>query len=262
MDTFWVYTSVRDEEHLMPFFLRHYLDYADRVIVQDCGSTDRTKAIVKASGATLIETEPWGMDEVRRRNESMRFVQDSRGKTQWCACVDSDEFLVGDFDRAFDEADKIGCKVMQTIGITMLADGFPIDDGRQIYEICTTGARAGAEKPCIVRTDAEFLWSAGKHFIDSPGTKVAFSRIWLLHYRYMGKAYTASRNAKNYANSTEKATAWSCAPDYVGDQSPDGVQASLNRKDFSDFRGMIADSLNWPSPMHGWTDRQQPFFVT
>lgn len=247
----------------MPFFLRHYLSYADRVIVQDCGSTDRTKEIVRESGAELIETEPWGMDEGRRRDESMRFVADARNHTEWCACVDADEFLVGDFDRAFAEADAIGCKVLQTIGITMLADGFPKDDGRQIYEICHTGSRGGAEKPAIVRTNAEFLWGLGRHFIDSKGTKVALSRIFLLHYRYMGKEYTKIRSARNYENSPNKATAWSCAPDYQGDISPDGVQRSLDRKAYGDVGPMILASLTWKSPLQGWSNlRQQPFFIT
>lgn len=200
----------------MPFFLRHYMDYADRIVIQDCGSRDRTKQIVKEAGVDLIETEPWGMDEVRRRDESMQFVRACGGRAEWCACVDADEFLIGDFDRAFDEANAIRCDVLFTVGWSMTCDGLPQDDGRQIYDICDRGILGGCAKPCIARSGLGFVWSSGRHFVETRDTKVMASRIHLLHYRWLGYEYTRARNSRNYGNSPDKGTAWACADSYTG----------------------------------------------
>lgn len=244
MDDFWVYTSVRDEEHIMPFFLRHYMDYADKVIVQDCGSKDRTKQIVKNAGAELYDSGEWGMDEGRRRDEANALVLSLVGKCRWVACVDADEFILGDFDKAFESAEEDKCDVIHCMGYTMLAPEFPKDDGKsQIYDICYMGIQAGAEKPCVAKTGSRFLWSLGKHFIDSPGTRISLSGLALLHYRYLGYEYTKSRSAKNYANSPNKATAWCCAPNYTGDESPDGVRRALEGNKAQDLRKRLIEHL-------------------
>lgn len=203
----------------MPFFLRHYSDYADKIIVQDCGSQDGTQGLVRHFGADLIETEPWGMDEVRRRNESMEFVLACKDKTEWCACVDCDEYLIGDFDRAFDEATENSCDVLMTVGWIMTCDGLRDYDGRNIYEVCDQGILGGVAKPCIARAGTNFAWSSGRHFVESIGTRVLCSRIHLLHYRWLGYEYTKARNERNYQRSPDKGTAWACADWYVGPHS-------------------------------------------
>lgn len=223
MDCIWVYTSVRDEEHLMPFFLRHYMSFADKVFVEDCGSKDSTKDIVRSAGAELIEDEPWGMDEDRRRNDAEVFVREARDKAEWCICPDADEFVLGQFGKAFDAADEHHFDVLHTTGCTMLGPGFPKDDGRQIYDTWQMGTVSGASKPIVVRGGAHFRWSLGKHFIETPETKVGTAPLYLLHYRYMGKDYTKHRNAKNWKNSPDKGTAWACDPDWRGEGSADHI---------------------------------------
>jgi len=207
----------------MPFFLRHYLTISDRVVVQDCGSVDGTMEMVRGSGATLIPTGAWGMDERRRRDDSQEFVEYAAGKCEWVIAVDADEFVLGDFDRAFADGARTHCDVLHTVGWTMTGDGFPVDDGRQIYQISPTGIKAGAAKPIIVRPGSKFLWSSGRHFIETPETRVAEPLLHLLHYRYLGYEYTKQRNARNYERSVEKLTAHTCSPNYKGAESANEV---------------------------------------
>lgn len=215
-DRLWVYTSVRDEEHLMPFFMRHYKTIADKIIVQDCGSTDKTCEIARAGGAEVKLTGEWGMDETRRRHESHQFVHEAAPRARWCIAVDADEFILGDFDRAFRDGEKANAEVLQTVGWTMTGNGFPEDDGRQIYEISNNGICAGAAKPCICRPGGDFLWSAGRHFIETQQTRIMHPLLHLLHFRYLGEIYTRIRNERNWARSPNKLTAFTCASDWVG----------------------------------------------
>lgn len=225
MDRIWVYTSVRDEEELMPFFMRHYLSIAEKVVVQDAGSTDATRSICQHYGAEFRGSEPWGMDERRRRDDAQQFVHEAAGKTQWVIAPDADEFVMGDFDRAFADAARLHCDVLHTLGWTMHGTGLPQDDGRsQIYELSNLGVNLGGEKPIVVRAGGDFLWSSGRHFIETQHTRIACPLLHLLHYRYMGYEYTKKRNARNYERSVEKLAARTCAPDYTGDESAAGAE--------------------------------------
>lgn len=209
----------------MPFFLRHYLTIADKIVVQDCGSTDRTRAICQHYGAEFLDSGTWGMDERRRRDDAQQFVHEAAGKCEWVIAPDADEFVLGDFNRALNDAARLHCDVLHTIGWTMHGEGLPKDDGHsQIYELSNLGVRLGGEKPIVVRSGGDFLWSAGKHFIETQRTRIACPLLHLLHYRYLGFAYTKARNARNYERSVEKLTARTCAPDYTGDESAAGAE--------------------------------------
>ena len=43
-----VYTVAWNEEKILPHFLRHYARFADRIVVYDNGSNDRTRDIIFA----------------------------------------------------------------------------------------------------------------------------------------------------------------------------------------------------------------------
>jgi glycosyltransferase involved in cell wall biosynthesis len=212
----WVYTSVRDEKHIIPFFFRHYSKIADRNVVQDAGSTDGTQEIVRQLLGELIQDEPWGLDEIRRRNDSHKFVREyAKDKAKWCLCVDVDEFVVGDFDQAIRDADRYGADVVQCTGWTMKNDGWPENDGRQIYDIAPWGNQGGASKPALARAGSVFEWSAGRHFVETQETRVMHPTLHLLHYRYLGAAYIRARNKRNWERSDNKLTAWSCSPEFT-----------------------------------------------
>ena len=200
----------------MPFFMRHYKTIADKIIVQDCGSTDRTCDIASDAGAEVQLTGTWDMDEKRRRDDSQQFVHEAAPCARWCIAVDADEFILGDFDRAFADGERQNAEVLQTIGWTMTGNGFPADDGRQIYDITDTGLMSGAAKPCVCRAGAQFLWSVGRHYVETQHTRIMPPLLHLLHYRYLGEVYTRIRNERNWARSPDKMTAFTCSSEWTG----------------------------------------------
>lgn len=44
----WIVAAVRNEEWMLPYFLRHYEPFADRIIIYDDDSTDATREIAAA----------------------------------------------------------------------------------------------------------------------------------------------------------------------------------------------------------------------
>ena len=52
--------------------------------------------------------------------------------------------------------------------------------------------------------------------------------LHLLHFRYMGYAYTKARNDKNWENSPDKGTAHTCDPNYTGAHSAHSAGEGVN----------------------------------
>jgi glycosyltransferase involved in cell wall biosynthesis len=46
----------RNEQHILPYSLRHYATFCERIFVHDMGSTDGTLEIAKSFGATSSMT--------------------------------------------------------------------------------------------------------------------------------------------------------------------------------------------------------------
>lgn len=78
---------VRDEEGLLPGCLASVRDAVERIVVVDTGSRDRSAAIAREHGATLVE-HPWADDFAAARNAALAHV-----RTRWILVLDADERL-------------------------------------------------------------------------------------------------------------------------------------------------------------------------
>lgn len=192
-----VYALCFNEETILPYFLRYYQSIAKRVIVYDNDSTDRSREIVKASGAELrrFQTKGEHSDRVQTLIKSTCY-RESRGQADWVIVVDMDEFihhpdLIGTLERY----DKEGVTLPLVEGFDMVSDAPPTGPG-QIYEEIRTGFRSESfDKPEVFRPEIDINFEPGCHKANPRGLvkKSAKAEIKLLHYRYLGPDYLIRR---------------------------------------------------------------------
>lgn len=222
----WVFTVSHNEEAIAPWFLRHYGQFADRILVWDDASTDRTRQILRSHPSVTLFDCPWsGLDEDKALHHAYDVYPSARGKADWCIWVDMDELI---YDPALlfrmgRLSNESNYEVIRTQGYNMVGDGLPrnLYFHRQIWELNQMGVRADVySKPVVFRPQAKVRWIRGKHALEDCDPIVSDKpMLKLLHYRYLGATYTAQKNAKNFERCVDKGVAWSCRPDYTGEHS-------------------------------------------
>lgn len=226
---------VRNERAIIGFWIRHYAQFCERLHVFDDGSTDGTREMVQSfPGVDLHDLPFTGLDESALLDLAHGVVRAQSGKADWCIWADVDEFLHAENIRErLRQLRACGYPFCRTVGFNMTSKPLPTDDGEgQLTAIYRTGIRAPVySKPIIVNPSAGIEWSRGKHTIQNADCLPAVPwndeykpdplRVKLLHYRFLTPEYVRERSARQYERSTNKATAWSCAPDYKGEHSPE-----------------------------------------
>jgi len=221
-----------NESAMIPFYLRHYSAFADKIIIYDDASTDGTREKIAANPKAEVKNWPYksGMDD----NIFMKFWQEvyrsQRGQCDWIILPDIDEFIWAKegVRNVLDKAEKEGFDAVATEGFnmtgdgTLTQDGVPHDVGQQLVDTLTHGVAAPVyAKPIVFKPTANINWNRGRHALENCSPKITPTpRLKLLHYRYMGFEYSKARNARNYERvGPDKGCAWSCAPTYKGEHS-------------------------------------------
>ena len=215
-----------NERAMLPFYLRHYEQFADEIVLYDDDSTDGTQALALCCDRVTLRSCPFkGLVD----DKMMELWQASLREAEllhfdWIAFPDIDEFLWHPVSllNACLMADRKGYQVVASNGWNMTGDGLPADDGKsQIYDLHQSGVRAPVySKAILVKVGTKVNWNRGRHAVENSNVRVSPPLVKLLHYRYLGHAYTAKRNARNYDRvGADKGCAWSNAPDYHGEHS-------------------------------------------
>lgn len=210
----------------LPFFLRHYETFADEIAAFDDFSTDGTREMLAKHPKVLMRDWPHpgsGINEDLFLNFWQEWYPKARGRFDWAMIPDSDEFIYSpDMFGVLRLAKSVGLEVIKPTGYNLVGDGFPKDDGRQIYEINPIGVAAPVySKPVVFDPRIQINWIRGKHDLENCNPVVGRETgMKLLHARYFGADYTRKKNAKNYSRcgllSGDKGAAWSCSPGYDG----------------------------------------------
>jgi len=194
-----VYSIMRNEIQMLPYFLRHYERFADRILIWDDHSDDGTTELLrKHPKVILLPVDHNGMDDVFYVKYLWpRYKQYSRGKADWAICVDADEFVYHPYllsvlyDCLSKKKIKITCE-----GWTMISDSFPTSEG-QIYDEVKNGLRdKWFNKTVVFSPKMDMKWTNGRHYCANPG-KSENTGIKMLHYRYLGVDYSKARDRKN-----------------------------------------------------------------
>lgn len=233
----WCFSHCRNERALAGFFARHYSQFAEQIHIFDDGSDDGTQEILsKYPKVTLHPIQMGGLDEDGLLNLAYEKYPMARGKCDYAAWVDMDEFLVHpNILACLARYKSAGYEVVRTLGFNAMGGALPADDGvSQLADIFRTGVRAPVySKPIIFNPKRHVTWSRGKHTIqDETGLKLSPlykeylaepDCVKLVHYRYLNPEYCRERNAKQVSRIMCAHMGWAQRADYTGEHSPDWV---------------------------------------
>ena len=190
---------MRNEEYMLPYFLRHYETFADKIFIFDDHSTDRTVEIARDHNKTILQDFKYnrGMNEDDFNDcFEKSYKKYSRDLADWVICVDGDEFIYNkNVIGVLKEQKERGVQVIQSIGYMMVSEVLPQKKG-QIYEESKKGIRFPKyDKTVIFDPSLDITFGEGRHTTNIPrGAKVAQKDLLLLHYRYLSKEYFLERS--------------------------------------------------------------------
>jgi hypothetical protein len=204
----WVYCVMRNEAPLLPYFLRHYLTFADRITIYDDQSDDGGPAIIQTAGprVQLLPFPFSGLDDIIFMDFANETYKEARGQADWVIWVDADEFIYHPHILM-----TLGRYLASDVtlplvaGFAMWSETFPAGAG-QIYDEIKTGVPYDAySKPVVVNPAIDIRWGAGKHGLHAGHENARRSQeaeIKLLHYRHLGEPYYTARQTRNYTRCT------------------------------------------------------------
>jgi hypothetical protein len=193
-----VFCLANNEEKLMPYFMRHYSQFAD-VTLLESNSTDKTIEIANSMGATI-----WSYDRPDELDDE--FFTDlknncwKKSQADWVMIVDADEFIY--HHNIVNLLKRTNATIIIPEFWNMYSEQFPTTEG-QIYDEITMGCKQDSPpaKMNIFRPGEiqEMNYSPGAHHANPAGNiKIDYdSRIKTLHMRNLSKQFVIERNARH-----------------------------------------------------------------
>ncbi|RYF88860.1 MAG: glycosyltransferase family 2 protein [Chitinophagaceae bacterium] len=215
-----VYTLCWNEEKMLPFFIRHYQRFAEKIIFYDNESTDNSRRIIESSDKCEYRTYNSGnelRDDLYRELKN-NVWKESRGKADFVIVVDTDEMIYTSYNiKSYLRMLKFfGITLIRPFGYDMISDGVEWQSDEQITKLVKTGRPfQPMNKPCIFNPDLieEINFTLGAHSCRPTGRKRVFRADWitkyinvgfyLLHYKLMGIEYLAERHGQLKARRSE-----------------------------------------------------------
>ncbi|MEO6711442.1 MAG: glycosyltransferase family 2 protein, partial [Planctomycetota bacterium] len=169
---------VRDEERMLPGCLASLAGVADRVVVVDTGSSDRTMELARQAGAEVLEF-PWCDDFAAARNFSIETV-----RAGYVLAIDADERLGPGAARALKQVLR-----RNRLDLGLL----PLHDARSLKstpaEVLSGAERRGESLllPRLLRRTADLQWSGIIHeqiagWLSAGRRQVEVVNAPLVHY--------------------------------------------------------------------------------
>lgn len=210
-----VTTMVRNEEKIIPYFIHHYKDIADLILMVDHESTDNTVKIAKETADKLkvkldvISLKNEGYDDTLLKNAKEGLYKNFRSQFDVVIIADADEFWHNKDGTRLMIQEYWNIKkdnlVIKPFGYQMIHDSFPVYEDKPMIELIRKGSEdKGFDKPLCFSTSLDLHGMMGMHVAyhyDQKGRVVnpMLTDFKLLHYKFLGLEHRIER-VKNSAN--------------------------------------------------------------
>jgi hypothetical protein len=186
----------RNEEVLLPACLKSARDAVDEVILVDTGSTDQTRELARAAGATVVE-RPWDDDFAAPRN-----LAAERARGDFILQLDADEQLAPGSAAAVRRAAR---KANFDVGLVRCHNASTVD--APPAEVLSGARRVGQVGllPRLLRRAPDLRWVGCIHesvleWAASRGNRMQKLPVDLVHYGYTDPVFGGrAKRARNLA---------------------------------------------------------------
>ena len=209
-----VVTLTKNEEFLVPYFLRHYDLLADEIIVFDNQSTDRTRELLLTN--PKVQIRDYSTEGIRDdihmdiKNNAANYTD-----ADWIIVCDFDEFLHPlhvDFRTQLAEYESSGITVAKVKGYQMVGE---LPFAHDSVGFITDHIRQGVEddvysKHLLWHRSAQLRYTPGAHNCYANGTFCESLTVdfLLLHFKFLWKEYAIEKASRNVLSEINKQNGW------------------------------------------------------
>lgn len=206
-----VMTVCKNEERIMPFFIKHYEPWVDEILIIDGGSTDASLKIANELGNGKVKSRQAPYDDGKYINDIiLRKIRNEEWKEgcqnfDWTIVCDNDELLYHpNILEKLAEYKSAGVTIPKIQGYQMISKSFP-DPTLKITDQIQKGTLSTTYTKNIIfdsKKISNMQYCCGSHKCFPTG-KISYSdkaELKLLHYRmlsydyYIDKAGFAAKN--------------------------------------------------------------------
>src|SRR5688500_3820311 len=180
-----------NEIDIMPFVIRHYQEFCDKITIYDNHSTDGSAELALSMDCEVI---PFGTkffddsENMKVKNECWK-----GSKADWVIVADMDEVLFSGDTKYFNELETLdlikskGITIVNTIGWQVMSDQMPND---ALLEIRNGYNFSNYAKSIVFNPKeiTEINYGPGAHKCDPKGNVVTSLKdsMYVLHYKHIG----------------------------------------------------------------------------
>ena len=215
-----VYTVAWNEEMMMPFFLRHYSRFCEKIVVFDNESTDGTREIVSACPQAELRSYATNNQSSERSKMHIRnsAYKESRDRADWVIVCDVDEFLY--HPRLLTQLRYyrwLGVNFPKVRGFDMVPDSAPGPNENLAARYRFGVSNGRFDKRIIFSPHLEMQYAPGSHSAVRPsGARESLrADLKLLHYKMLNQEYFVQRNRLLGARRSEDNVSNNWASHYV-----------------------------------------------
>lgn len=182
-----------NEIDIMPFVIRHYKQFCDRIVIHDNHSTDGSAELAASLGCEVIPFGNRWFDDQENMNVKNNCWKGS--KADWVIVADFDEALSFHY---LDDITKSNCTIFKTYGWQIMSEEMPKN---HLEEILTGYHFKNYSKNIIFNPQAitEINYSPGAHKCDPKGdVRWSDIELYVLHYKHMGGVQRTIDRYKQY----------------------------------------------------------------